>query len=69
MSRVPSLPFRTVVFKSPMRGSQNHPPPENHNYANLAGAIAYRDIALRRPNTRRVEVVMILDESTPSHST
>lgn len=70
MSRVPSLPFRCTVFKKPMAtSSQLHPVPENHNYANLAGAIAYRDIALRRPNTRKVEITMVLDESTPSHST
>lgn len=65
MSRIPFYPFRTVVIKRPV--GEGQPQVENHNYQNLAGAIAYRDIALRRPNTKRVEVVMVLDESTPGH--
>jgi hypothetical protein len=66
MSRLPTFPYRCVVFKKPMSGSHQMPPPENHNYQNLAGAIAYRAIALRRPSTKRVEIIMVLDESTPA---
>ena len=66
MSRIPSFPFRVMVTKKPMHGSTVLPPIENHNYESLAGAISYRDTALCRPNTRKVEVVMVLDETTPS---
>lgn len=65
MSRVPSYPFRCIVHRKPMSGGAM-PQPENHNYTNLAGAIAYRDIALRKGNTRKVEIVMVMDESTPT---
>jgi hypothetical protein len=65
MSRIPSLPYRVVVHK---RAVGLQPPvPENHNYDNLPGAFAYRDIALRRSNTRKVETILVLDESTPDH--
>jgi hypothetical protein len=64
MSRVPTYPFRVVVTK--MVGT-NQQLIENHNYTSLAGAIAYREIALRKRMTKRVEVLMVLDESTPSH--
>jgi hypothetical protein len=40
---------------------------ESHNYASLPGAWAYREIALRRSNTKKVEIVFVLDESTPDH--
>lgn len=65
MARVPSHPFRVIVHKSNGNGGM-HPTLEQHNYTSLPGAIAYRDIALGRTNTRKVEVVMVLDESTPS---
>jgi hypothetical protein len=65
MARVPSYPFRCIVTKKPVGAAMPHT--ENHNYESLPGAWAYRDIALRRPNTKRVEIVMVLDESTPSH--
>ena len=32
------------------------------------GAHNYRDIVLRRRQTRRVEIAVVIDESTPSHS-
>lgn len=68
MSRIPpGFPFRTVVTKKP--NGDRQPQIEQHNYTNLAGAMAYRDIALRRPNTRKVEIIMVLDESTPNHPT
>jgi hypothetical protein len=66
MSRLPNYPFRVCVHKKPMNGSTQLPPVENHNYAVMAGAISYRDIALRRPNTRLVEVLVVLDETTPN---
>lgn len=67
MSRIPSYPFRCVVYRKPIVGG-SYPPAENHNYANLAGAIAYREIALRKGTTRKVEIVVIMDESSPAHS-
>lgn len=66
MSRIPSYAYRVAVIKKPV-GLVNSQQVENHNYTNLAGAIAYRDIALRRSNTKRVEVLMVLDESSPGH--
>lgn len=65
MSRIPSFPFRCVITRKPV--GDNQPAIETHNYSNLAGAIAYRDIALRKQSTKRVEVVAVLDESTPGH--
>lgn len=64
MARVPSLPYRTIVTKKAVNGI---PQFEQHNYESLPGAWAYRDTALRRPNTKKVEIVMVLDESTPGH--
>lgn len=65
MSRIPSYPFRVIVIK---KSVGNAPPQtETHNYAGLAGAITYRDTALRRPNTKRVEIHVVIDESTPSY--
>lgn len=66
MSRIPSYPYRCVVHRKPLSPG-SYPVPENHNYVNLAGAIAYRDIALRKQSTRKVEILMVMDESTPSH--
>ena len=66
MSRIPNFPFRVLVTRKPMNGSTQLPPIEVHNYQAMAGAIAYRDTALRRPNTKLVEIVMMLDETTPS---
>ena len=40
---------------------------EHHNYETLRGAMSYRDALLTRPRTTRVEVLMVLDESTPTH--
>lgn len=65
MSRIPSFPFRTVVTNKPV--GDRPPQIEQHNYTSLAGAIVYRDIALRRQKTKKVEVVMVIDESTPGH--
>lgn len=66
MARVPAYPYRVIVTKRPA-GLGGNLQFETHNYASLPGAWAYRDIALRRPNTRKVEVLMVLDESTPDH--
>jgi hypothetical protein len=49
-------------------GPGNTEQTEQHNYANLPGAMAYRDTALKRPNTKKVEVVLVLDEAT-AHET
>lgn len=66
MSRIPSFPYRCVVYRKPLAGGSARPVPENHNYTNLAGAIAYREIALRKGSTHKVEIIMVMDESTPS---
>ena len=63
MSRLPSYPFRVLVYKN---GTINMEI-ETHNYQAMAGAIAYREIALRRPNTKLVEIVVVLDETTPTN--
>lgn len=65
MSRIPTFPFRVLVHKKAM-GSGQLPPVEIHNYTSFAGAVTYRTIALRRPNTRLVEIVMVIDETTPA---
>jgi hypothetical protein len=65
MARVPAYPYRVVVYRKPI--GANPPQIENHNYTDLPGAIAYRSIALGKHTTKRVEVVMVLDESTPDH--
>lgn len=64
MSRIPTLPYRVLVTKKKV-GAANQQV-EQHSYSSMAGAIAYRDIALRRPNTHKVETMMVLDETTPS---
>jgi hypothetical protein len=63
MSRMPALPYRVMVTVRVGTGLRV----ENHNYPDLAGAWAYRDIALRKQHTKKVEVSLIIDESTPSH--
>lgn len=65
MARIPDLPYRVVVHVEVAKGKpwQQH----NHNYATLPGATAFREIALNKPLTRKVEVVMVLDVSTPTH--
>lgn len=67
MARIPALPYRVVVTRKPVGANQQQM--ENHNYPDLPSAMCYRDIALRKHTTRKVEVVMVLDESTPAHST
>lgn len=64
MARIPPHPYRVVVHKKSVNGG-TQPPLEQHNYETLPGAIAYRGIALRRPNTRKVEIMLVIDESTP----
>jgi hypothetical protein len=63
MARVPKYAYRVVVSK---RLGQNISR-ESHNYETLPGAWAYRDIALGQQLTTKVEVLAVLDESTPSH--
>ena len=64
MARVPKYAFRVHVY---VRIGTNIRM-ETHNYENLIGAMAYRVIALRKPLTTKVEIVAVLDESTPTHS-
>lgn len=64
MARIPKYPYRVVTHYK--LGDRLHH--DQHNYENLAGAIAYREIALRKQRTVKVEVLMVLDESTPAHS-
>ena len=61
MSRIPSYAFRVMVY----RRTAGDPYVEHHNHKELAGAIAGRDIALRKRNTIKVEVMMVIDETTP----
>jgi hypothetical protein len=63
MARVPALPYRVTVTVKVGTGIRI----ENHNSPDLPGAWAARDIALRKPHTKKVEVTIILDESTPDH--
>jgi hypothetical protein len=37
------------------------------NYATLSGAWACRDVELNKETTRKVEIMQVLDESTPAH--
>jgi hypothetical protein len=62
VSQVRKHPYRVNV----LIGSGNTFRNEYHDCANLAGAIAFRDIALSQPLTQKVEVVMMIDESTPT---
>jgi hypothetical protein len=64
MSRVPSYPFRCVTTRILANGNQQI---EQRNYTTLPGAWAMRDIELNKRSTRKVEIVQVLDESTPSH--
>lgn len=63
MARVPKYAYRVVVSKR--LGTQLTL--ESHNYETLPGAWAYREIALGQHRTARVEVMAVLDESTPNH--
>ena len=63
MARVPKYAYRVIVSK---RLGENLTS-ESHNYETLPGAFAYREIALGQQRTTRVEVLAVLDESTPTH--
>jgi hypothetical protein len=63
MSRIGKYPYRVIIFSA----LGNELKMETHNYENFAAACSFREIALRRPRTKKVEVVIVLDESTPSH--
>lgn len=63
MARVPKYAYRVIVSKR--LGEKITL--ESHNYETLPGAWAYREIALGNQRTCRVEVMAVLDESTPSH--
>ena len=63
MALVPKCPFRVNLYSR----LGDHLRMEHHNYETLPGAMSYRDALLTRPRTTRVEVLMVLDESTPTH--
>jgi hypothetical protein len=65
MARIPAYPYRVIVTRTNGGGLQHI---EQHNYANLPGAWAYRDTALRKQNTRKVEIVLVIDEASPGHA-
>jgi hypothetical protein len=67
MSQVPRYAFRVVVLTRINGNGDMHS--EQHNFVNLAAAVAYREIALGRKHTRKTELLAVLDESTPSHPT
>lgn len=64
MSRVPSCPFRCIVTRQIANGEQKT---EQHNHATLVEAWADREVRLQKTSTKKVEVVMVIDESTPAH--
>jgi hypothetical protein len=63
MSRLPKYPFKVVTVVRNGDGLHTI----THNYENLAGAMAYREIALAKPMTQKVEVCLIIDESVPAY--
>lgn len=65
MSRVPALPYKVRIIKRRYNG--NAQPDEQHSFSTLAGALECRRRALARPNTHRVETLLVIDETTPQH--
>jgi len=63
MALVPKCPFRVNLYSR----LGDHLRMEQHKHETLRGAMSYRDALLTRPRTTRVEVLMVLDESTPTH--
>jgi len=63
MARVPKYAYRVIVSKRLGTNLTS----ESHNYETLPGAFAFRAIALNQQRTTRVEVLAVLDESTPAH--
>jgi len=64
MARVPNTPYRVLVTKR--NGDKLNV--ETYNEENLVGAMTRRDGELRKERVTRVEVCMVLDESTPNHA-
>jgi hypothetical protein len=64
MSRIPSYPFRVVVYRELAGGNQQT---EQHNHSTLPGAYEKRDVELSKKTTRKVELLFVLDETTPAH--
>ena len=60
MSRIPLYAYRVVVHVELAGGNRRQ---EQHNYSSLAGAVAYREIALRKRHTKKVEILMVIDET------
>jgi hypothetical protein len=63
MARVPKYAFRVVLMAVAAEGTRQ----ENHNFETLVAAMTARDMYLRQRRTKKVELWMVLDESTPSH--
>jgi len=63
MAMIPKYAYRVIVSKK-LGESLNL---ETHNFETLPGAFGYREIALGQQRTCKVEVVAVLDVSTPSH--
>lgn len=63
MARIPNFPFRVIVTQR-LGATQQQ---TSYNEENIVGAMARRDMELRRDRTKRVQIVLIIDESTPDH--
>ena len=64
MSRIPpQFAFRTIVINKPIVGNRQQIEQSNHD--NLSDAWTRREAALKRGTTKKVEVVMVIDESIP----
>jgi hypothetical protein len=63
MAMIPKYAYRVIVSKKLGESLTL----ESHNYETLPGAWAFREIALGQQRTCKVEVVAVLDVSTPSH--
>jgi hypothetical protein len=64
MSRIPALPYVVKIIKRRVNGHAQRD--EQHTFATLAGAIDYRNRALLRPSTYRIETLLVIDETTPN---
>lgn len=64
MARVPRYPYRVIVAKRIGDALQL----EQYNEENLIGAMVRRTAELTKARVTRVEICMVLDESTPAHA-
>lgn len=63
MAQVPKYPFRVITTKH----LGDRLTTEQKNYETLPAAMSWRDIVLGKARVKKVEIVMVIDESTPSH--